>query len=111
MLIGTDIRGSCCGRRPRYLLCRRAMDLRSRFHRTSPRVMCGLLTGFEQDNQRRSITVRNRTDAGVTASRRTGNKERLTESTQLRVLDCFPSGAYALHALLQQLEISESRTA
>jgi hypothetical protein len=27
-----------------------------------------------------------------------------------RILDCFPSGAYALHALLQLLEISESRT-
>jgi hypothetical protein len=27
-----------------------------------------------------------------------------------RVLDCFPSGTYALHALLQLLEISESRT-
>jgi len=27
-----------------------------------------------------------------------------------RILDCFPSGTYALHALLQLLEISESRT-
>jgi hypothetical protein len=27
-----------------------------------------------------------------------------------RILDCFPSGAYALHALLQLLEISESRS-
>lgn len=26
-----------------------------------------------------------------------------------RILDCFPSGSYALHALLQLLEISESR--
>src|SRR5215469_10798314 len=85
------------------------MDLRSRFHKTSPRVMCGLLTGFEQHNQRRNITVRNRTYEGVTVSRRTG-KERLIEITRLRVLDCFPSGAYALHALLQQLEISTVRS-
>src|ERR1700757_4760678 len=27
-----------------------------------------------------------------------------------RILDCFPSGAYALHALLQLLEISETRS-
>jgi len=27
-----------------------------------------------------------------------------------RILDCFPSGTYALHALLQLLEVSESRT-
>ncbi len=33
-----------------------------------------------------------------------------TRTIAERILDCFPSGTYALHALLQLLEISETRT-